>query len=298
MTWRIVICLSVLPATHMPSSFLCPNPLSIWWLAGGENAGVKAFRFNRLRFLNQWRIGLDVRWKWRNASNLPGSPRIYPHMTTSWWRSPMRHLRYSRDDIKRLHKFSRSWGYRICCIVVCMQFSYCRNFQFHCAVLLIPFTQVVGRVSPSWLCQLVKRHLLLPKTLDAVLYCFGDCAHHPARFIIFAPLALLCIVIIFPILLIAGTWIITQPVSNTIQYLFKRLFGLPECYSPAFSASHIFLLLLNCCLSILNSVCCHNSFSVHVILDPLLCLSVIPNVYFLSSLWCKLLFGSQSTQCK
>jgi hypothetical protein len=45
--------------------------------------------------------------------------------------------------------------------------------------------------------------------LHAVPYCSGDCAHHPARFIVFAQLAKLCVFFIFrdkfPILLMIGT---------------------------------------------------------------------------------------------
>jgi len=67
-----------------------------------------------------------------------------------------------------------------------------------------------------------------PKALHAVLYRFGDCAHHPLRFIIFAQLAKLCIffMIIFdiPILLFFGTCKIAQTVSDSIQHLRKCCF--------------------------------------------------------------------------
>jgi len=103
-----------------------------------------------------------------------------------------------------------------------------RNPQSRCAVLLICFTEVVGCILPSHLCQFVQLHLLLPKPLHAMLCHFADCAHHPAGFVIFAQLALLCpfIILIFPILPIVRTCKITQTVSDSLHHLLKRLFGL------------------------------------------------------------------------
>jgi len=158
-------------------------------------------------------------------------------MTTSWWRSAMRYLQYSGDDMKRLHKLSYCWGCRICCVFVRMRFDDCRNLQFSSAVPLILFTEVVGRIPPSQLCQFVKLHLLPPTSLHALLYRFRDCAHHPAGFIIFSQLALLCICIMFPILLIVWTCKITQTVSNSIQHLLKQLSGPPGGQPPASSTS-------------------------------------------------------------
>jgi hypothetical protein len=55
--------------------------------------------------------------------------------------------------------------------------------------------------------QFSKLHLVLPKPLHALLHHFGDCSHHPARFVIMAALALLClfIILIFSIIAIVGT---------------------------------------------------------------------------------------------
>ena len=60
----IVIWVSSLPARNTPSQFLCPNPISIWWVARGEIAVVKAYGLNKLRMLNWWQIGLHVGRKW------------------------------------------------------------------------------------------------------------------------------------------------------------------------------------------------------------------------------------------
>jgi hypothetical protein len=104
----------------------------------------------------------------------------------------------------------------------------CRNPQFQCALLLISFTEVVGCILSSRLSEFVELHLLLPKPLHALLYCFGDSAHHPAGFVIFAQLALLSLFIrlIFPILPIVGTSKITQTISESNQHLLKHLLGL------------------------------------------------------------------------
>ena len=81
--------------------------------------------------------------------------------------------------------------------MICLGLNDCWNVQFGHSVLLICFAEVVGCVPPSWLCQFVKLHLLLAKPLHAALYWFGDCADHPAGFVIFAQLALLCIIVFF-----------------------------------------------------------------------------------------------------
>jgi len=103
-----------------------------------------------------------------------------------------------------------------------------RNPQFRCTVLLIFFMAVISCVLPSQLCQFIKLHLLLPKPLHALLHRFGDCAHYPAGFVIFAQLAQLClfIILIFPILPIVRICKITQTVSNCDQHLLRYLFGL------------------------------------------------------------------------
>jgi len=178
-----------------------------------------------------------------------------------------------------------------------MVYDNCRNIQFGYDIFLIFFTEVIGHVPQSRLCQFVKLHLLVPKSLHALLYRFRYSAHHPAGFIIFAQCVQLCIFIIFPILFIVWTHKIAQTSSNRIQHLLKYLTDLPGCQSPAFNTSHIFLLLLNSCLCILNSLSCHSSFCRQVILDPCLSLFVIRKVHFSSSLCWKLHLGLQAAQC-
>jgi len=136
-----------------------------------------------------------------------------------------------------------------------------------------------------------------PKSVHLLLYHFRDRVHHPAGFIIFAQLALFWMFIIFPILLIVQTCKIAQSVSDSIPHLLIRLAMLSRCQSPAFSTSHIFVLLLNCCLCILNSLCCHSGVSLYVMLHSFLFLFVIHKVCFLSSLCYKVYFGSHAAQC-
>src|SRR5882757_3145972 len=145
-------------------------------------------------------------------------------MTTSWSRSPLRHLRYSRDNVKPLHKLSNCCWWRCRSAIICLWLNDNRNPQFGCAVLLISFTEVVGCILPSRLCQFINLHRLLPKALHALLDRFGDCAHHPAGFIIFTQLALHCLfILIFPILPIVGTCKITQTVSDSSHHLLESL---------------------------------------------------------------------------
>jgi len=137
-----------------------------------------------------------------------------------------------------------------------------RNLQFVSPILHYSLTEVVCCVPTSRLRQFIKLHLLLPKTLQAVVYCVGDCAHHPARSIVIPQLAEHCIFFIifflFPILLIVRTCMIAQTVSNSIQHLFQRCFGLSGCRHRGFSRSDIFPLLRNRCLRILNSLSCNS----------------------------------------
>jgi len=110
---------------------------------------------------------------------------------------------------------------------ICFGRNDCRNLQFCCPVHSISFREVVGRLPPSWLCEFVKPHLLLPKSVQAVLYWFRDFAHHPAGFVIFAQLAQLCIFIIFlmiSVLMLVGSSKIAQTVPDTSQHLFKWFF--------------------------------------------------------------------------
>jgi hypothetical protein len=120
------------------------------------------------------------------------------------------------------------------------------------------------------LSQFVELHLLLPEALHALLYHFGDCAHHPAGFIIIAQLALLSlfIILVFPILPIIGSCKITQTVSDSNQHLLKRLFGLSGHQSRDFSMHRIDLLLFNRCLCVNDLLSCPSSLSLNIIVNP------------------------------
>ena len=126
-------------------------------------------------------------------------------MTTAWSRNPLRHSRDSGDNVKSLHQLSKCCSRRCQSVILCLQLYDGRNPQFSCAVLHILFTEVVGSILPSRLSQFGDHHLLLPRSLDALLDHFGDRAHHPAGFIIF----------LFHILPIIGTCKITQNVFDS-----------------------------------------------------------------------------------
>jgi len=196
--------------------------------------------------------------------------RSYPHLTTSCSRSPLQHWQYSRDNLKIFHKLSKCWWCRWRNIIIRLQLNDSRNDELGCNVLAISFREVVGCILVSWLWQFVKLHLLLPKPLHALLYRFGDCAHYPARFVIFTQLALLCLfsILILSILPHVGTCKITLCVYNSSHHLVKSLFGVSVCQSRNFNMLHMFLHLLNRCLCVFNSRACYGSFSLNTFLDP------------------------------
>jgi len=238
--------------------------------------GVNAYWFNRLRFQQRWHIALCGGLKTGYARVWLQLHWTWPNMTTSWSRSLLRHLQYSGDDVKTLQKLSNCCQYRCRCIKIRLLLNDCRNLQSRFAVLLISFMEVIDCVLPSRLCQFVELHPRLRNPLLVLLHHFRNCAHHPAGFIIFAHLALLClcIILIFPILPIVGTCKITQTVSNSNHHLQKCLFRVSVGQSHVFSVPRIFLLLLNRCLCIFNSLSCPSSLSLNIILDPFFFVSI------------------------
>jgi len=219
-----------------------------------------------------------------------GFLRAQPHLTTSWSRSHCWHFRFSSYDLRSLNMLSNCYRGWCGCSRVYLGLDNRRNHQFGSLIPHISLTKVVGCIPPSRLGQFIKSHLLLPKALHAVLYRFSHCAHHPARFIIITEFAELCIFFIFflvcSILLIIGTCKIAQTVSDSIQHLFKRSFGLSGCGAFVFSSCHI---SHKRCLCVLNSLSCHSGLSLHKILDPFLFLFIAYKVRFLSFLRRKLL---------
>jgi len=191
-------------------------------------------------------------------------------MTYSWLRRPLGHLPYSRDNATTLHHRSRCCQCRCSCRIVRLWFTNCWYPRIGCAVLLIYFTEVVSCVLLSRLCQFVKLHLVLQTSLHALLNQFGDCAHHPARFVIFAQLALpwLLIILVFPILAIVRTGTITQTASDRNHHRLKSLFGRSVRQSCVFRIPCFFLLLLNRCVCVSNSLSIPSGFSLNMILDP------------------------------
>jgi len=220
-------------------------------------------------------------------------------MTTSWPRSPLWHLRYSEDNVKILNTLAKWCLCRWRSVIIHWRLNDCHNPQFGCTVLLISFTEVVGCILPSKLCQFSKLHLLRPKPLHALLNCFGDCAHHPARFLIVAQLGLLCpfVTLIIPIFPIVRTCMITQTVSDSNHHLLKSLFGHYDCQFRNFSMLYFILLLLNSCLCVCNSLSCPSGLSFNIIRNPFLFLFIAEKVCFSSFLGRIPLFGSQAVQC-
>jgi len=205
-------------------------------------------------------------------------------MTTSWSRSPLQHLRYPVDNIKTHYQLSECCWCKCSRIIIRLWYNDCRNHQFRCAVLPVSVTETVSWVPPSRLCQFDKLCLLLPKALHTLLYRYVDCAHHPAGFIIFAQLALLClfIMLIFPIIPIFGTCKIAQTVSDIHNHRLKHPFGLSGCQFRASCCPCAFQLLPVRCLCICNSRSCQSGFSLNITVDSFLFVFISYEVRFLS----------------
>jgi len=92
-----------------------------------------------------------------------------------------------------------------------------QNLQFSYPILQFSPREVVSGVPPIPVAPVPQASFTSAEALHEVLYQFVDFSHHTARFIIFAQLALPSIIIIiilsFPILLIFGTYKITQNIS-------------------------------------------------------------------------------------
>jgi len=188
------------------------------------------------------------------------------------------------------------WWWCGCCRVR-SRLHNCLNLQLSYHKLHNSLKEVVSSVPLSRLHQFVKPHLLLPKALHAVLYRSWDCDQLPARFIIFTQLAKLWIFLIiildFSILLILGTCKIAQTVSDRSQHLVGWNFRLSSWRSCLFNIPHMFLLLHNRSLWVLNSLSCHCSISIHIIFDPFLS-------FFIGKKFVCLHFSSESffLECK
>jgi len=134
-----------------------------------------------------------------------------------------------------------------------------------------------------------------------MLYHFRYCAHYEAGFIIFTQLTQLriffIISLVLPIVTIVATPKGAQIITHGVQHLLKCCFWLCGCQSHVFSISHIFLILLNCCLCVFNSPSCRSGVTSHIILYRFLLLFIAEEVSFTSFSCCKLLFGSQVAQC-
>jgi len=89
-----------------------------------------------------------------------------------------------------------------------------------------------------------------------------------------------------------GTWKVTQTITNGIQHLLKCRFRLCHCQSPLFSIAHIFLLVLHCCLCIINSHSRSSGHSFHIVVYSSVLLLVASEVLFMSLPSHMLHFGS------
>ena len=153
-----------------------------------------------------------------------------------------------------------------------LQLINCGNPLFRWALVRIFVMEVIGGVLHFRLCLYLKLHLFLPKHLHAMLCHLSECAHHPAGFILFAQLALLClfIILIFPILPVIETCIMTQTVSDSKHHLQKHLFKHSVSQSGTFSLPCNVLFLLNRGLCVFNLLSCPSSFSLNLIINPFL----------------------------
>lgn len=131
-------------------------------------------------------------WLWLPGTNC--------QMMTSLLRESMRHLRYSINNIKSLHQLTKCFRCRRGGKFVLFGLNDCRKLQFSCAIGVISSPEIVSRVPPSRLYQLVQPYRLLPKSLDGVLHNFWDCAHHAAGFTMFTQFAQLFISMILNII--------------------------------------------------------------------------------------------------
>ena len=149
-------------------------------------SGAKAHGLNWRCNLTLWRIMHRVVHKRYYVIVCTRFLLTQPHLTTSLSGHHLRPKGLSRDNIKNQHKLPESCQWWFGCCRVCLELYNRRDFRFRRSLLQISPTEVLGCVPSSWLRQFPKCHQLLTKALHAVLYRFGDCAHHPARFIIFA----------------------------------------------------------------------------------------------------------------
>jgi len=158
-------------------------------------------------------------------------------MTPTWSRSHLRHSKSSGEEVKTVHTISKCYRCRCGWVTIHVQDNDYQNRSFRCAILIISFTEVVGCVLPPQLCQFLKLHILQPKPLHVLLYHCGDCAHHPAGFVIFAQLALLglFITLMIPILTSVGSYKITQTISDG-EHLSWIAFSGSVLVNPAFWA--------------------------------------------------------------
>ena len=220
-------------------------------------------------------------------------------MATLQLRSPLRHLRHSGDNFKTLQQHSNRWWHRCRCIFMRLQLNDSLNHQCRCAVLPISSTEEFGWVLLSRSCQFIKLHLLLTKPLHLLLHVFSVCTHHQAGFVIFAQLALLSvfIILIFSILAIVGTCKITQAVSHCNHPLLRNLFGLSVPQFHVFSFARNFLLRLNRCRLIFNSLSSPSGDSLNIVLKPFCFLIIVWDVCFSLFPGHELLFGTQAGKC-
>jgi len=261
-------------------------------------ARQKSYCVNWLRLRQLSRIGLHgwlttwYAWFWLWLH------RTKPNKTMSWSRSPLQQLQYSGDNVKTLHQLSKCSRWRCRRVIIHSRLNDWRNPQFRCAKLHISFTEVVGCILPARFSQFVRLHLLLSKPLHVLLYRFGDCANHPAGFVLFAQLALLSLYIrlILLFLPIVGPCKISQTVSDRNQHLLNSLLRLSGLEGRDFSMHHIVLLLLNRCLHFNNWLSWPSVFSLNIVLNPFHFDFIAWEVCFMSVLRRKFLFGSQAAQ--
>jgi hypothetical protein len=149
-------------------------------------------------------------------------------------------------------------------------------------------------IPPSRLHQYVNLNVNLLDSFKLQVNHFGHCPYHPNVLVNFTLLGqyfiIFIILLIICILRILWAYIIPLTVSGSIQHLVTYSFVLSDWQSHHLSICHIFLLLLDHCLRIINWLCCHKCVLINRILDWVLFLVVAWNVCVSSFLCHKNLF--------
>jgi len=265
---KTIIYLSIPPQNQKPLQILHPFSISLLSLAGKAICRDKCLWVEQA---SQCEKVINRGW-WLLPTRIYSCSTMasqYPVQSeTSSARHCLWHLRHSGDNFKTLYKFS------ICCRCWChfttwLQLIDWQNTLCGHAVHLITFMEDIRCVFPSWLRQFVELLLLPINPFHALLHRFRHYPHCPAGIVNFAQRTLLglFIMLIFPILPIVGSCKISLTVDNSNHHLLNSRFLLSVCHSCIFILPCIILIFPTRCLWMFNSLSCHISHPIKIILD-------------------------------